>query len=98
MVSGPAAGHAEPWRRACRSRRVGGAATCVEHSKNGFIVETECAPELADAISCLQSDSSQRREFVARSLAKLSSFSADRMIDETLAVYEAAVTTQAGCR
>jgi glycosyltransferase involved in cell wall biosynthesis len=80
------------------ARRVGGVAACVEHQRNGFIVENESSSELATALARLASDLNLRREFACDSAAKATTFSADRMIDETLAVYESVVTSSVGRR
>jgi len=80
------------------ARRVGGVAACVEHGVNGFIVENESPDDLAEALGNLARDASLRHQFAQHSSAKAISFSVDRMIDETLAVYESVTTQVAGSR
>jgi glycosyltransferase involved in cell wall biosynthesis len=80
------------------ARRVGGVAACVEHGRNGFIVETECADELAGALLRLELDPALRQEFSVRSSLKLAGLSMERMLDETVAIYESIVTERHGRR
>jgi glycosyltransferase involved in cell wall biosynthesis len=68
--------------------RVGGAATCVDHGQNGFILESGDASQLASALSRFAADPPLRHQFAATSKLKSTHFSADRMIDETLLVYQ----------
>jgi glycosyltransferase involved in cell wall biosynthesis len=78
------------------ARRVGGVGACVEHGVNGLIVESESPADIAEALGCLASDGSLGRQFARHSSTKAISFSAERMIDETLAVYESAMAGVAG--
>lgn len=76
------------------ARRVGGAAACVDHGANGFIVEREGSDELANALASLQANAAMRNAFARHSLNKVRSFGLDRMIEETCAIYERATSAQ----
>jgi len=78
------------------ARRVGGAAVCVEHGGNGWIIEGEEEQKFADALGGLATNAEQRHRFAARSWGKSAEMRLDRMIDETVAVYENAVATPIG--
>jgi glycosyltransferase involved in cell wall biosynthesis len=80
------------------ARRVGGVATCVEHGQNGFIVESDSPDDLATVLHRLATDQNRCRELSARSFSKAACLTADRMIDETMAVYERAAVARAGRR
>ncbi|HEY2410912.1 MAG TPA: glycosyltransferase family 4 protein [Pirellulaceae bacterium] len=80
------------------ARRVGGVAACIDHDRNGLIVENESSSDLAAALHRLASDVSLRGEFATRSAIKAAALSVNRMIDDTLSVYESVVTHPAGRR
>lgn len=68
--------------------RVGGATTCIDPGVNGEIVEQEDVNGLATALLSLAADSVRREQFAAASIARASEFTANRMVQRTLAVYE----------
>jgi glycosyltransferase involved in cell wall biosynthesis len=78
------------------ARRVGGVQACVEHGANGFVVENNSPSDLATAISYLADNPTLRCQFASRSTAKATAFSADRMVEETVSVYESVVTCKSG--
>lgn len=78
------------------ARRVGGAAVCVEHGGNGWIIEGEEEQKFADALVGLATNAEQRHRFAARSWGKSAEMSLDRMLDETVAVYEKAASRPIG--
>jgi glycosyltransferase involved in cell wall biosynthesis len=69
------------------STRVGGATMCVEHDRNGLLVPPDNAAALAAALASVIDDRILRRRFAAASRQMAERFTADRMIDRTLAVY-----------
>lgn len=81
--------------RAVVATRAGGLSEVVEHERTGLLVPVQDVPALADAITRLLADHSFRRtcEHNARTQATRR-FSADRMVDETVAVYEQLVGTR----
>lgn len=71
---------------------IGGAAALVEEGLNGFIVPVGRADLLADAIVRVASDDRVRRAMGERSQLRAPLFSAARMVDATLKVYDTAAT------
>ncbi len=70
---------------------AGGMPEAVEHGVTGLIVPKEHPADLADAILTLLKDPALRATMGAAGLARAQAhFTADRMVDETLAAYEAA--------
>jgi len=80
------------------ARRVGGVAACLEEGKNGFILETDSTSDLATALDRVANDRNLCGRLAAHSAAKATTFSAERMIDETLSVYASVVKNAAGGR
>jgi glycosyltransferase involved in cell wall biosynthesis len=74
------------------STRVGGVTSCVDDGSNGFIVEPASAVTLANGLVRLADDAALRQRLSAVSAVKAQHFSAERMIEETIAVYERAVS------
>jgi glycosyltransferase involved in cell wall biosynthesis len=72
--------------------RVGGVATCLTDCVNGIIVGPRSAPCFAAALDRLAGDVGLRQQFSAASADRSLHFSADRMVDETIAVYEHALS------
>jgi glycosyltransferase involved in cell wall biosynthesis len=70
------------------ARRVGGVGVCVEHGGNGWIVDGDGGRELADALADLAQHPERRGRFAERSLSKSAEMSRERMLEETVAVYE----------
>jgi glycosyltransferase involved in cell wall biosynthesis len=71
---------------------VGGVSLCVAEDINGIIVEPGNAAALAEALSRVSNSDATRRRFAGESLARAQRFTADRMVEQTLAIYESAVT------
>lgn len=70
------------------STRVGGAATCVEHNRNGLLVRSENAASLADALTLLVGDRQLRQRFAAASEQMAGRLTTQKMLDRTLDVYQ----------
>jgi glycosyltransferase involved in cell wall biosynthesis len=70
------------------STRVGGATMCVEPGQNGFIVPPEDPAALGAALANIVNDGQLRERFAAASKEMATRFTAKRMVDETLRVYE----------
>jgi glycosyltransferase involved in cell wall biosynthesis len=68
--------------------RVGGALMCVEPGVNGLIVPVEDTGALAGAMINLAGDADMRRRFAAASAALAARYTAQRMVDQTLRVYQ----------
>jgi glycosyltransferase involved in cell wall biosynthesis len=73
------------------STQVGGAVDCVESHRNGLIVHPPLPAALAQALAQLSSQPELRQRYAAHSAAKAQRFSLDRMVDQTMAVYEHAL-------
>ncbi len=70
---------------------AGGMPEAVEHGVTGLVVPVERPAELADAILTLLRDPDLRARMGAAGFARARAhFTADRMVDETLAAYQAA--------
>ena len=70
--------------------RAGGIPESVVDGRTGLLAPPEDAPALARAIAFLLRNSAKRREFGAAGRRRaLAAFSAERMVDETAAVYAA---------
>jgi glycosyltransferase involved in cell wall biosynthesis len=70
------------------STQVGGANLCVEPEQNGLIVPPDDPGALAAGIASILSDPQRRRRFATASSAIATRFTADRMVAETLEVYQ----------
>jgi glycosyltransferase involved in cell wall biosynthesis len=70
------------------STDVGGAAAVIRSGENGFVVPVGAVSDLAEALRKLTSDDELRDSMAAKSLWRSEMFSLDRMLNETLAVYE----------
>ncbi len=77
------------------STRVGGATTAVQEGVNGLIVEPEDTAGLAQALGSIVSDESRRQQFAMASAQMADQFTAQRMTQETLAIYEQVVARTA---
>jgi glycosyltransferase involved in cell wall biosynthesis len=74
---------------------VGGIPEVVEDGVTGVLVPPHSAPALAEAILHLLRDAPLRRRMGEAGLARVrAQFSVDRMVDETLAVYERVAGTR----
>ena len=68
---------------------AGGIPEAVEHGVTGLLVPPHSADSLAEAILSLLKDEARRRRMGEAGLERVRAlFSVDRMVDETLAVYE----------
>jgi len=75
--------------RAIVATRVGGIPEVVDDGVSGLLVEPRDAHALAEAILTLLRDPARRRAMGAAGFARVEArFTADRMVDATLAVYE----------
>jgi glycosyltransferase involved in cell wall biosynthesis len=75
--------------KAIVATRVGGVPDVVEDGKTGVLVPPRDPHGLADAIVSLLNDDSQRDDMGTRAFARVQSrFSATRMVEQTLDVYE----------
>lgn len=71
---------------------AGGAPELVTHGQNGLVVPVDARPaELGRAMADLARSAELRRAFGHRSLEVAARYTVERMIDETLAVYEVAL-------
>jgi len=68
--------------------RVGGISETVQHGLNGFIAPVRGVQEIAAALEILVNDPELRGRMGQASLALSRSFSVDRMVDQTVALYE----------
>jgi glycosyltransferase involved in cell wall biosynthesis len=68
--------------------RVGGISETVQHGVNGFIAPVRGVQEIAAALEILVNDPELRGRMGQASLALSRSFSVDRMVDQTVALYE----------
>ena len=67
---------------------VGGISDTVQHGVNGFIVPVRGVSEFATALEALVNDTELRERMAEASLALSRNFSVDRMVDQTVALYE----------
>jgi glycosyltransferase involved in cell wall biosynthesis len=74
--------------------RVGGVSLCVESEQNGLIVEVGDAGALSDALLRLANDPVERLSFALSSAARSSRFTADKMVEDTLGVYEVVASSR----
>jgi glycosyltransferase involved in cell wall biosynthesis len=77
------------------STRVGGAAMCVEHGRNGLLVALDDAAALSAALATLADDRQLRQSFAAASRQIAAGLTTQQMVDRTLAVYNAVLTRRA---
>ncbi len=83
--------------RAVVATRAGGLSEVVDHGETGLLVPVRNPEALADAIVQLLTDQTLREEYGRTGLGRAQRrFSADRMVAETAAVYEAVVDTIRG--
>lgn len=83
--------------RAVVATRAGGLSEVVDHGDTGLLVPVRNPEALADAIVQLLTDQTLREEYGRTGLGRAQRrFSADRMVAETAAVYEAVVDTIRG--
>jgi glycosyltransferase involved in cell wall biosynthesis len=71
---------------------VGGISDTVQHGVNGFITPVRGVQEIATALEILVSDPELRGRMGRASLTMSRSFSADRMVDQTVALYEQVIS------
>ena len=67
---------------------VGGISGTVQHGMNGFIAPVRGVREIATALEILVNDPELRERMGRASLGISRSFSVDRMVDQTIALYE----------
>jgi glycosyltransferase involved in cell wall biosynthesis len=75
------------------STAVGGVSVTVTQGHNGIVVAAQEVGEFADALDSLISDNHLRRRMAKASRDKARTFATDRMVDETLDLYHARVTS-----
>jgi len=81
--------------KAVVATRAGGIPEAVEDGVTGLLVPPHNAPALAEAILRLLKDAPLRRRMGEEGLARVrAQFNVDRMVDETLAVYERVAGTR----
>ena len=68
--------------------RVGGISETVQHGVNGFIAPVRGVQEIAAALEILVNDPELRGQMGQASLTLSRNFSAERMVDQTVALYE----------
>lgn len=73
---------------------VGGVATCVTADRNGIVVPPDDAAALSNALGRLIENAELRRSFAAASAAMATRFTAEQMVEQTLAVYSQIVVHQ----
>jgi glycosyltransferase involved in cell wall biosynthesis len=71
---------------------VGGIPDTVQHGVNGFITPVRGVQEIATALETLVNDPELRRRMGQASLAISRNFSVDRMVDQTVALYEQVIS------
>jgi glycosyltransferase involved in cell wall biosynthesis len=72
--------------------RVGGISETVQHGVNGFITPVRGVDEIATALEILVNDPELRERMGQASLRISRNFSVDRMVDQTVALYEQVVS------
>ncbi len=72
--------------------RVGGISETVQHGLNGFIAPVRGVQEIATALEILVNDPELRERMGQASLRISRDFSVDRMVDQTVALYEQVVS------
>lgn len=72
--------------------RVGGISETVQHGVNGFIAPVRGVQEIATALQTLVNDPELRARMGEASLSLSRNFSVDRMVDQTVALYEQVVS------
>jgi glycosyltransferase involved in cell wall biosynthesis len=78
--------------------QVGGVSLCVAEDANGLIVQPGDALGLAEALASLANDETTRRRYASASLVQAQRFTADRMVEKTVAVYESIVSRRPATR
>jgi glycosyltransferase involved in cell wall biosynthesis len=71
---------------------VGGISETVLHGVNGFVAPVRGVPEIAAALKVLINDSALRERMGQASLAISRRFSLDRMVDQTVVLYEQVIS------
>jgi glycosyltransferase involved in cell wall biosynthesis len=71
---------------------VGGISETVQHGVNGFIAPVRGVQEIATALEALVNDSELRERMGQASLTLSRNFSVDRMVDQTVALYEQVIS------
>ncbi len=83
--------------RAVVATRAGGLSEVVDHGETGLLVPVRDPNALADAIVCLLTDSTLREQYGRAAMERAQQrFNADRMVDETVAVYADVVDKHRG--
>lgn len=72
--------------------RVGGISETVQHGVNGFIAPVRGVQEIAAALETLVHDPELRERMGQASLTLSRNFSVDRMVDQTIALYEQVIS------
>jgi glycosyltransferase involved in cell wall biosynthesis len=72
--------------------RVGGISETVAHGVNGFIAPVRGVQEIATALEILVNDPELRQRMGQASLRISQNFSVDRMVDQTVALYEQVIS------
>lgn len=72
--------------------RVGGISETVQHGVNGFIAPVRGVQEIATALETLVDNPELRRQMGQASLTLSRNFSVDRMVDQTVALYEQVIS------
>ena len=72
--------------------RVGGISETVQHGVNGFIAPVRGVQEIATALETLVSNPALRQQMGQASLTLSRNFSVDRMVDQTVALYEQVIS------
>ena len=72
--------------------RVGGISETVQHGVNGFIAPVRGVQEIATALETLVDNPELRRQMGHASLTISRNFSVDRMVDQTIALYEQVIS------
>ena len=67
---------------------VGGIAETVQHGVNGYITPVRGESEIAAALKSLVNDPALRERMGQASLTRSRNFSVDRMVEQTVALYE----------
>jgi glycosyltransferase involved in cell wall biosynthesis len=74
----------------------GGVAMTVQHGINGLIAPVDDSASLAAALVRLATDDALRAQFAAASASRAEEFTARKMVERTIAVYEQVVAAWPG--